>query len=73
MSYVRRVLVTSTALIATFAAVGPVLAQAAGPLASGLLRDASGNYTGSLILFGSLAALAAIIALVARHPRPAAA
>jgi hypothetical protein len=32
---------------------------------------ASGNYTGSLILFGSLAALAAVIALVARHPRPA--
>jgi OFA family oxalate/formate antiporter-like MFS transporter len=50
-----------------------VLAQAAGPIASGLLRDASGNYTGSLILFGSLAALAAVIALVARHPRPAAA
>jgi OFA family oxalate/formate antiporter-like MFS transporter len=50
-----------------------VIAQAAGPLVSGLLRDASGNYTGSLILFGSLAALAAVIALVARHPRPAAA
>jgi OFA family oxalate/formate antiporter-like MFS transporter len=49
-----------------------VVAQAAGPLASGLLRDASGNYSGSLTLFGSLAALAAVIALVARHPRPAA-
>ena len=48
-----------------------VLAQAPGPVASGLLRDASGTYTSSLILFGSLAALAALIALVARHPRPA--
>ncbi|HEX9328867.1 MAG TPA: MFS transporter [Reyranella sp.] len=50
-----------------------VLAQAAGPVASGLLRDASGTYTSALILFGSLAALAAVIALLARHPRPAAA
>ena len=50
-----------------------VLAQAAGPVASGLLRDASGTYTSSLILFGSLAALAAIVAVLARHPRPAAA
>jgi MFS transporter, OFA family, oxalate/formate antiporter len=47
-----------------------VLAQAAGPVASGLLRDASGTYTSSLILFGVLAALAAIIAVLARHPRP---
>ncbi len=46
-----------------------VLAQAAGPLVSGLLRDASGNYTESLLLFGILAALAAVVALVARHPR----
>lgn len=45
-----------------------VLAQAAGPLASGMLRDASGNYTESLILFGILAALAAAIALIAKHP-----
>jgi OFA family oxalate/formate antiporter-like MFS transporter len=45
-----------------------VLAQAAGPLASGVLRDASGNYTESLILFGILAGLAAAIAVVARHP-----
>jgi len=49
-----------------------VLAQAAGPVASGLLRDASGTYTSSLILFGGLAALAAVIALLARRPRPAA-
>jgi cyanate permease len=45
------------------------MAQAAGPVASGLLRDASGTYTGSLILFGSLAALAALAALLARRPR----
>src|SRR5262249_51952845 len=45
-----------------------VIAQAIGPLASGLLRDASGNYTGSLLLFGSLAALAAVAALCARSP-----
>ena len=48
-----------------------VVAQAVGPIASGLLRDASGTYSGSLILFGSLAALAAVIALLAHHPRPA--
>ncbi len=47
-----------------------VLAQAAGPVASGMLRDASGNYTGSLILFGVLGALAAGVALVARRPHP---
>jgi cyanate permease len=45
-----------------------VLAQAAGPLASGMLRDTSGNYTESLILFGILAGLAAAIALAAQHP-----
>ena len=49
-----------------------VVAQAVGPVASGLLRDTSGTYTGSLILFGSLAALAAVIALLARRPRLAA-
>lgn len=46
-----------------------VLAQAAGPLASGMLRDWSGSYTGSLAMFGGLAALAAGAALVARRPR----
>lgn len=46
-----------------------VTAQAAGPLASGMLRDWSGNYTGSLILFGGLAALAVAAALLARRPR----
>ena len=39
-----------------------VLAQAAGPLLSGALRDWSGNYTLSLMVFGVLAALAACAA-----------
>jgi sugar phosphate permease len=43
-----------------------VLAQAAGPLISGALRDWSGNYTRSLLLFGVLAACACLAALVAR-------
>ncbi len=47
-----------------------VLAQAAGPLASGLLRDWSGTYVSSLTLFGALAALAAVAALAARRPVP---
>lgn len=45
-----------------------VLAQAVGPLLSGALRDWSGNYTDSLVVFGGLAALAAIAALATRHP-----
>jgi cyanate permease len=45
-----------------------VLAQAAGPLLSGVLRDWSGNYTDSLLVFGILAALAAVAALAARRP-----
>jgi OFA family oxalate/formate antiporter-like MFS transporter len=45
-----------------------VLAQAAGPLLSGALRDWSGNYTDSLLVFGGLAALAAVAALAARRP-----
>jgi MFS transporter, OFA family, oxalate/formate antiporter len=45
-----------------------VVAQAAGPLMSGALRDVSGNYTQSLLLFGALAALAVFAALGARRP-----
>jgi len=45
-----------------------VTAQAAGPLVSGLLRDRSGHYTDSLLLFGGLAALAVVAALAARRP-----
>jgi hypothetical protein len=36
---------------------------------SGILRDSSGDYTGSLILFGTLAFLAAVAAMAARRPR----
>jgi OFA family oxalate/formate antiporter-like MFS transporter len=46
-----------------------ILAQAAGPLLSGVLRDWSGDYTFSLSLFGALAALAAVAALAARRPQ----
>lgn len=46
-----------------------VMAQAAGPLASGMLRDWSGSYTDSLLLFGALAALAVVAALAARRPQ----
>jgi MFS family permease len=45
-----------------------VVSQAVGPLLSGVLRDWSGTYTGSLMLFGGLAALAAFVALFARRP-----
>jgi len=49
-----------------------VLAQAAGPLVSGALRDWTEDYTWSLTLFGCLAGLAAVAALVAQRPRVAA-
>src|SRR5439155_1106219 len=45
-----------------------VLAQAVGPLLSGALRDWTGNYVDSLMVFAILAALAAIAALAARRP-----
>jgi MFS family permease len=45
-----------------------VLAQAAGPLISGVLRDISGVYTNSLLLLGTLASLAVIAALTAQRP-----
>jgi len=45
-----------------------VLAQAAGPLLSGLLRDWSGNYTLSLQCFGVLSGLSLLAALLARPP-----
>jgi OFA family oxalate/formate antiporter-like MFS transporter len=46
-----------------------VLAQAAGPVLSGLLRDLNGTYTPSLLVFGTLAALATLAAFSARRPR----
>ncbi|HJQ58304.1 MAG TPA: MFS transporter [Vineibacter sp.] len=45
-----------------------VLAQAAGPVLSGVLRDRSGDYTHSLLAFTALALAAAVTALVARQP-----
>jgi MFS transporter, OFA family, oxalate/formate antiporter len=46
-----------------------VLAQAAGPLAAGALRDATGAHTASLLTFAALCAAAVAIALLARRPR----
>jgi MFS family permease len=48
-----------------------VLAQAAGPLLSGMLRDTSGSYDLSLWCFTALAALAVPTAMLARPPAPA--
>ncbi len=47
-----------------------VLAQAAGPLISGLLRDRSGTYDLSLQFFAALAAISLLAALLARPPAP---
>jgi MFS transporter, OFA family, oxalate/formate antiporter len=49
-----------------------VLAQAAGPLASGALHDWTGAYTRSLELFAALSFLSIVAALAARRPRVAA-
>jgi len=49
-----------------------VLSQAIGPVLSGVLRDGSGDYVRSLIVFGTLSALAILAALVAQRPRIAA-
>lgn len=48
-----------------------VLAQASGPIVSGLLRDISGTYTLSLTVATALAATATLIALAATPPRTA--
>jgi cyanate permease len=47
-----------------------VLAQAAGPLAAGMLRDVSGAHGTSLAVFATLSALAVMVALLARAPEP---
>jgi len=47
-----------------------VLAQAAGPLLSGVLRDATGNYALSLECFATLSVLAVAAAVFARPPAP---
>jgi sugar phosphate permease len=46
-----------------------VLAQAAGPLLSGVLRDMTGDYQLALQCFAALAALSVVAALTARQPR----
>ena len=46
-----------------------VLAQAAGPLLSGVLRDWTGSYTRSLECFAALSALSILAAWAARRPR----
>lgn len=46
-----------------------VAAQAVGPLLSGVLRDATGNYRLSLACFATLSGLAALAALLIRPPR----
>jgi cyanate permease len=45
-----------------------VLAQASGPLLSGILRDWSGNYALSLQCFVALSCLSIVAALLARQP-----
>jgi cyanate permease len=51
------------------ALTGQVIAQAAGPLLSGALRDATGSYAWSLHVFAALGALSAVVALVAYPPK----
>lgn len=46
-----------------------VLAQAAGPVLSGLLRDLTGDYQLALYCFAALSGLSAIAALAARGPK----
>jgi OFA family oxalate/formate antiporter-like MFS transporter len=50
------------------ALTGQVLAQAAGPLLSGVLRDATGGYETSLACFAALSGLSAIAAILATPP-----
>jgi cyanate permease len=52
------------------ALTGQVLAQAAGPLLSGVLRDATGGYETSLACFAVLSGLSAVAALLAAPPAP---
>src|SRR5215831_15603273 len=47
-----------------------VTAQAAGPLLSGLLRDAYGTYVASLTCFAALSLLSVLAAILVHPPRP---
>jgi len=55
--------------IRSIALSAQVLAQAVGPLLSGILHDLTGNYTASLQCFMALSVLSVIAALAARRPR----
>jgi cyanate permease len=46
-----------------------VLAQASGPLISGILHDLTGNYTMSLYFFVGMAVAAFVAALFLRQPK----
>ena len=46
-----------------------ILAQATGPLLSGVLYDLTGNYTASLHCFAALSVISFFVALAARQPR----
>lgn len=46
-----------------------VTAQASGPLLSGILRDATGNYIASLTCFAAFSFLSVVLALLIRAPR----
>ena len=60
---------THFASIRSVALSAQVLAQAAGPLLSGVLHDWTGNYTLSLQCFAALSGLGVFAALMARRPR----
>ncbi|MEM7776012.1 MAG: MFS transporter [Pseudomonadota bacterium] len=47
-----------------------VVAQATGPLLSGVLRDLTGNYALSLWTFAGLVAVSALVAIAASAPKP---
>ena len=47
-----------------------VAAQAAGPVLSGALRDATGSYAASLHTFSALAVAGTLAALFSKHPKP---
>jgi len=47
-----------------------VTAQASGPLLSGVLRDATGDYVASLVCFAALAFFGVLVGLLARAPSP---
>ncbi|HTW52822.1 MAG TPA: MFS transporter, partial [Stellaceae bacterium] len=47
-----------------------VIAQAVGPMISGVLRDGTGSYQLSLTVFAALGVLGVVAALAARRPQP---